>query len=264
MRWKQFRTSLQTATPTATHRASFAVLVFCLINAAWSAVGDWSISFGGENYRYFDSAWRQSGVFSCGGYLVLAERSSLFMSAGVRPPDWQTRKPIHQAFPWSISAEMDIGPQRFSWHRGNGIIDDRPRQIVPGLLLNWQNRSSRGEWYNRGIAIHWTLLAALAAFLPALALIRHHRRAVQGRCDVCGYDLRATPRRCPECGNITDPGDAPGTQSAAGADGRPRNAPGGIHYVPPSVARATRPLNGITSSGLGDDRTSENLRLIQV
>jgi hypothetical protein len=54
---------------------------------------------------------------------------------------------------------------------------------------------------------YWFLLTATAA--PAVwcaaRLLFRKRRHGAGLCPTCGYDLRATPDRCPECGAIPRP-----------------------------------------------------------
>lgn len=67
---------------------------------------------------------------------------------------------------------------------------------------DWMLGYSEKEW-----AIPFWLPLILLAILPAykLSMIqqwRRNRRQKQGRCVICGYDLRATPERCPECGAV--------------------------------------------------------------
>jgi hypothetical protein len=81
---------------------------------------------------------------------------------------------------------------------GFGYGSSRPWDFVI------DNRAYTDEDGARFVIIPYWFLAGTFSILPILALLKARRgpRYAAGHCQVCGYDLRATPERCPECGTV--------------------------------------------------------------
>jgi hypothetical protein len=88
-----------------------------------------------------------------------------------------------------------LGLRAFVWREG------------PLYITSDYGWSTFGEWsIMRGVVVpHW-MCVTVTAVPAAWWLVRRRRlwrRARENRCLSCGYDLRATPARCPECGATT-------------------------------------------------------------
>ena len=109
-------------------------------------------------------------------------------------------------------------PLRFDWAGVHLHIELDRRVHVHGGIISGDDRGIYRELsFPTLIPIGFI---AIFATLPVLAA-RRSRRYLVGCCKVCGYDLRESARRCPECGKPRpDKGTFPSTENVERKSGR--------------------------------------------
>lgn len=88
---------------------------------------------------------------------------------------------------WALY-QLGTGVPWFEYSRSGGPPFADPREGFEGTV---------------GITLPAPLAVLPMAILPVLFIYRRMHRK-KGLCRKCGYDMRATPNRCPECGTISD------------------------------------------------------------
>jgi hypothetical protein len=170
-------------------------LLLCLAMAAMCGRSFWrhdSVSF--TRCRLAKTRWvgTQVKLESLHGELIWDQLQYDFLP-GQQPPEYYrgaVRGPAWASVP-ARQTRIDLARQPLGW-AGIGAV------VLPGA-------NSLATYTVTSIAIPYWLVVLVAALLPGRSVVRYgryrYRRAFKpGVCRSCGYDLRASPDRCPECG----------------------------------------------------------------
>ncbi len=148
---------------------------------------------------------------------------------GMLRPNW-----IQQICRWwnvlgvSVHGDLGIGIERSNsvlqslptwWgFQMNYFLKRSPTRLIAGEGWYWHGLGYRADVEMGGERLNipmitlpaWMVIAlelTLLGFLSRRRLAALHRlRASQNYCVACGYDLRQSPDRCPECGDIARKG----------------------------------------------------------
>jgi hypothetical protein len=86
-------------------------------------------------------------------------------------------------------------PRKAHWWERLGVYvrqQENVTNVVPGVGSSWF------------VVVPYWVLVVLFSIWPAIWGVmgwKRRRRFSAGRCQNCGYDVRASPKKCPECGS---------------------------------------------------------------
>lgn len=170
----------------AFHAITLLLLVLCLATAILGVRDRHTVE--AVAYR-----WRHSQIYAgvCAGRALLGHNQDMENADQDLGFDW-----------WSESR-----PQQFPADGWDDEVADYQAYAWRGFSYEGNSSGPHPYW---GVTVPaWFAVLALS-LLPALWVRSHgHRRTdvrrkANGCCRTCGYDLRATPNRCPECGMATE------------------------------------------------------------
>ncbi len=136
---------------------------------------------------------------------------SIFASEQLAPPSADALADYHAGLGWHLKhfhvnrpVIWPNGEPATFWQRAGLCFDSYS-------LIPWYDLTKRLH-QTVGCVPDWLVLPILLV-LPAMRWVERRRRRLsqrreRGQCTMCGYDLRATPHRCPECGTVVKPAPA--------------------------------------------------------